>query len=107
SVAFSGLAQSVPRDTSYTLASAYAKLKKEYPNILPVYFSGDSRVTLRKNLIYHEWGNRSLHADVFSLSGPVPKMLPAVILVHGGGWRTGDKSLLWPMAEQLALAGFV
>lgn len=107
SVALSGLAQPVPRDTSYTVASAYAKLKKEYPNIQPLHFSGDSRVTLRKNLIYHQEGNRPLLADVFSLSAPVPNALPAVILVHGGGWRTGDKSLLWPMAERLAIAGYV
>lgn len=32
---------------------------------------------------------------------------PAVLLVHGGGWITGDKSRLTPLAGALAESGFV
>ncbi|MBB4660701.1 alpha/beta hydrolase [Conexibacter arvalis] len=33
--------------------------------------------------------------------------LPAVLLVHGGGWFSGDKRKMAPIAETLAAAGFV
>jgi acetyl esterase/lipase len=32
---------------------------------------------------------------------------PAVILIHGGGWTSFDKSTMRPLAQFLALAGFV
>lgn len=36
--------------------------------------------------------------------GPKP---PAVMLIHGGGWTTGNRSVLGPEAAQLAAAGYV
>jgi alpha-L-fucosidase 2 len=43
--------------------------------------------------------------DAFVPSGPGP--FPAVIMVHGGGWETGDKvTSIAPLFEPLAKAGF-
>ena len=43
--------------------------------------------------------------DSFIPTGPGP--FPAVIMVHGGGWETGDKvTSLSPLFEPLASAGF-
>ena len=36
-------------------------------------------------------------------TGPKP---PAVVLIHGGGWTTGNRSVLAPEAAQLAAQGF-
>lgn len=30
-----------------------------------------------------------------------------MLLIHGGGWRTGDRSLMVPLAQQLAAQGYV
>ena len=60
-----------------------------------------------------EYGNVdgvSLRLDAFVPDGPGP--FAAVIMVHGGGWNTGDKSggrskgLMAPMDEPLSRAGF-
>ncbi|WP_224998999.1 alpha/beta hydrolase [Cesiribacter sp. SM1] len=100
-----------PRDTSYTFRSAYEKLHKEYPSIKAVDTAAPKGVAVRQNLVYRRLGNRALHLDMFypatSRNADKAKKLPAVLMVHGGGWRTGDKSLVKPMAQQLAAAGYV
>jgi pectinesterase len=51
------------------------------------------------------FGKRELHLDIFR-----PKdnqKYPAVIMVHGGGWRSGTRSMQVPMAQMLATRGFV
>lgn len=95
-----------PKDTSYTVQSTYRKVKKEYPFaeiVLPALPEG---VAEEKNVTYRTLGNRELRADIFypSDSG---QQYPGVLLVHGGGWRTGDRSLLIPIAHQLADNGYV
>lgn len=100
----------IPRDTSYNVANEFRKNKKRFPeikiakNILP------SGVAEHRQLVYTTlkntpFGDRDLHVDVFS-----PKKIgrhPALIMVHGGGWRSGDKALQIPMAQKLAAKGIV
>jgi len=101
---------SIPRDTTYTVWSTYHKLIKEYPTIKPVAPSLPKGVRQYNNVVYltikgTPFGDRQLHADVF-----VPEKqgtYPALLLVHGGGWRSGDKTMNTPMAQALALRGFV
>ncbi len=56
------------------------------------------------NLIYVSYSKRSLHLDIYHPD--TTKILPAVILIHCGGWVSGDRSLLKPLAEKIAEAGF-
>jgi pectinesterase len=101
---------SIPSDTTYTVRSTYVKLLKEYPTIKPVMSSLPKGVRQYDNVVYltikgTSFGDRKLHADVF-----VPEKkgaYPALLLVHGGGWRSGDKSMNTPMAHALAARGFV
>ncbi len=48
---------------------------------------------------------------VFALVAPAPPAgegrRPAVVMIHGGGWRVGDKASWQPEAEQLAARGWV
>lgn len=59
---------------------------------------------------YGRAGGESLKLDAYVPGGPGP--FPAVILVHGGGWTTGDKSggprrgYMAPMHAPLEKAGF-
>lgn len=44
--------------------------------------------------------------DVYQLGGPAVKPRPAVVLIHGGGWTSFDKSTMRGMAQVLARSGF-
>ncbi len=110
-VCFEAFAQSeIPIDTTYTVWSTYNKLKKQYPHIQRVKPLVNPNIVQQFDVTYttlKQGGNkRELKADLF-----YPKMingnLPAVIIVHGGGWRSGDKSMNTPLAQQLALKGYM
>jgi acetyl esterase/lipase len=59
-----------------------------------------------KNVSYGEAGGKPLLLDIYRPIG-AKKIRPGVILVHGGGWSQGDKSVLRDMANQLTKAGYV
>jgi acetyl esterase/lipase len=48
---------------------------------------------------------RELHLDVFLPQYPLSKRKPVVVLIHGGGWRSGDKDMEHYMAETYARNG--
>jgi pectinesterase len=57
-------------------------------------------------LVYCNVNGRELHLDVFyPTANKAP--LPGVLLIHGGGWRSGDRSQHVPLAQQLAAKGYV
>ncbi len=95
-----------PRDTSYTLHSAFQKYVKRHPFIKIVKAEIPEDVAKKEDLVYRQLGNRDLKLDVYYPAQKKEKY-PAVLLVHGGGWRTGDPSLLEPMAQRLAAEGYV
>jgi acetyl esterase/lipase len=102
----STLAQNfVQSDTSFTVYSAFDKAVKQYPYIKIVKPELPANVIAEKNIVYKSLRNRKLHLDIFR-----PKdgnKYPAVLLIHGGGWSSGNKSLLVPMAEKLSTKGYV
>ncbi len=93
------------KDTSYTIYSTYSKYLKEYPFIKIAKPEVNKNIVSYENVIYKNIGNRNLVLDIFQ---PAEKeKLPAVLMIHGGGWVSGVKSLLKPLAEKVAEAGFV
>lgn len=50
-------------------------------------------------------GERELHLDIYRPNDK--KKYPALIMVHGGGWRSGNKSMGRPMAQRIATEGYV
>jgi acetyl esterase/lipase len=70
----------------------------------------NAAATIQTDVEYGTAGGVSLRLDAFVPEGPGP--LPAVILVHGGGWNAGDKSggpqkgYMAPMQDPLGQAGF-
>lgn len=64
------------------------------------------RVTIEEGVVFGTGGDRELRCDVFrpeEVTGP----LPAVLLVHGGGWRQGDRTQLRGYGILLGRAGYV
>ncbi|MEZ0541167.1 alpha/beta hydrolase fold domain-containing protein [Fibrella arboris] len=96
------------RDTSFTTWGAYQKLKARYPEarlVEPVLPQG---VTVKTNVVYCRQNGRDLHLDAFyPTKSPGRQRRPAVLVIHGGGWRSGDRSQHIPLAQRLAAAGYV
>lgn len=68
-------------------------------------FSLPDSVELRADLVYARYGPRELKADLYlPKSGPGP--FPAVVYVHGGGWRNGSKSAFSRHAAHMATRGY-
>jgi sugar lactone lactonase YvrE/alpha-beta hydrolase superfamily lysophospholipase len=62
-------------------------------------------VTPHFDTVFTHYGKRKLLADVFVPDAKGP--LPAVVVVHGGGWLKGDKNKFRALAIGLAARGFV
>ena len=103
-------ARAIERDTSYTAFQVWKKNIKKYPSIKIVNSVNDPSLTEFHNLVYaaiptKNSANRELRLDIIRPNNK--KLLPALIMIHGGGWRSGDKSMELPMAQQIALNGYV
>jgi acetyl esterase/lipase len=67
--------------------------------------STEVEVEMREKIVYSKVGDRELLLDAF-----VPKRegnLPAVLVVHGGAWRSGNRQQLRTYAKELAKRGIV
>jgi acetyl esterase/lipase len=62
---------------------------------------------VHSNIAYSVAGGETLLLDVFEPANNTGKPRPAIVLVHGGGWTSFDKSTMRALAQFLALAGFV
>lgn len=90
-------------DSSYNLPDQVLKLTPKYPFIRLALPRSTDSVKVIQNLVYETINGRSLHADVF-----LPTFLdvyPVVVMVHGGGWRSGNKDMEHYMAQVYARNG--
>lgn len=95
--------QVIQKDTSYTVNSAFKKSKKKFKAIEIAKPKDFDNVTVCNAIVYKNIGERKLSLDAFINTN---KNNPALILVHGGGWRSGDKSHMKPMAQYIASQGY-
>ncbi|NJW52116.1 pectinesterase family protein [Salinimicrobium oceani] len=91
----------------YTIETTFEKLKKDYPFISPVALESFNQIETREDLIYKTTAEKDLTADVYLPRSEKGERFPAVLLIHGGGWLTGSKENLQPLAQQLAVNGYV
>lgn len=92
-------------DTSYTNYSAYKHSLKGNPEISIVPEFNDKNIQTTKGIVYCTIGKRKLAIDAF-----VPKDAKtnrtAFIMIHGGGWRSGNRTQHYPLAQALAAKGY-
>ncbi len=99
----------IPIDTSFTTYQAWLKIKNDFPEATVVKPVLAVSVSEQKDIIYKiipetEYGKRELCLDLFT---PTKEgTYPAVIFIFGGGWRSGNKSMQWPLAMNVAAKGF-
>lgn len=91
-------------DTSYTIKSTYNKLLKKYPFITIVKEKKYQNIDQLNDIEYDLKKDRALHLDAFIYNKK--KINPAVILIHGGGWKSGNKSQMQILAQEIASKGY-
>ena len=96
-----GTKNKIEKDTSYNFYSISAKMHKKFPDAKFILPNLPSNVKERKNIVYAKIGERKLHLDIFYPSDK-GKISSGIVLIHGGGWSSGNRELLIPMAEKLA-----
>ncbi|MFN8252864.1 MAG: alpha/beta hydrolase [Ferruginibacter sp.] len=92
-------------DTSFSNHSAFKSALKKYPQIkFPV---TDTLVNVKNKLgvAYATFEKRKLLLDAF-YSKQKSNSGIAVIIIHGGGWRSGNRTQHYALAQQLAAKGY-
>ena len=97
---------SIPRDTSFTLKGTFIKEQKKRPYITIALPEVSKTVIIKKDIVFRMIKERELSLDVY-FPKDTHKLKQAVLLIFGGGWRSGDKSQNEAMATELANRGFV
>ena len=100
-------------DTGFTTFKAFKDIKKSHPNVALSWIEDKtppslvhSGVSEQKNIIYANIGDRALHLDAFYPKKKTKKARPALLIIHGGGWRTGNRTQHIPLAQRLAALGY-
>lgn len=96
----------VPRDTSFALYTTYIKEAKKRPYIKMVKPNLPEGVEAFENVGYSfPYEGRALVVNVYRPKDK--KKYPALLMVHGGGWNSGNLTLQIPMAQAIASKGYV
>jgi acetyl esterase/lipase len=74
------------------------------PNAAPQVRVPDS-VVFEADIEYGRAGQRSLKLDLFRPKDQGDQVLPAVVVIHGGGWETGSKESMHALAASFAATG--
>lgn len=98
-------AQEIPRDTSFNLRDDYVKNAKKYPYIQRVPVKRDS-LDIQSDIVYSTSSGRALHVDRYAPL-QLKTTYPTIIMVHGGGWRSGNKEMMAGFASSLAAMGYM
>ncbi|MEN6588412.1 MAG: hypothetical protein ABFC30_01945 [Proteiniphilum sp.] len=95
----------VPRDTSYTVYSSYKKVAKQFPFIQIASTELPKGIKAMEAIPYKSTGKRELTLSVYRPDNEA--ILPAVMMIHGGGWNSGSPDMQKALALQLARNGYV
>lgn len=91
-------------DTSYTVFSTYIKELKKFPQIKVVKKPIQKNIVVTKDLVYKKTNNSDLHFDLYYKK--TKKTQPVVVLIHGGGWKSGNKNQMQFLAQEIAKKGY-
>lgn len=95
-----------PVDDGYTVSQRYAAYKADHPEMEMPRLVFEAGQQVQFDRLYKTIADRELHIDVF-LPPPGRGNHQAILLVHGGAWRAGNKSNFYALANQLAQRGYV
>lgn len=94
------------KDDSYTVSERFYRYKEQYPELEWPALTFDSSQKLLFDRRYREVDGVELHIDAFLPGNSAQNPATAIMLVHGGGWRSGSKSHFYAMANLLVQKGY-
>lgn len=62
--------------------------------------------TIEKDIVYARYGTREVMLDLYLPKERPAAAIPCIVVVHGGGWKNGDKQRFARHAAYLASQGF-
>lgn len=86
-------------------ANAAARPASNSPKWARVYPDYPPSLTFHADLVCATYGGRKVTLDLYQPKAKGPH--PGIVIIHGGGWWKGDIETDKPLAERLALKGFV
>lgn len=95
------------RDSSYSLQKELEKHRKNHPGIQLVKEGQHKEVTILKNILFCKTPERELKLDIYLPPKHSGRKKTAILFIHGGGWRSGDKNMHAALLEKLAADGYV
>ena len=93
-------------DTGYSTYSAYLNTIKTHPDIKIVPEFKSPAVSEKRGIVYCAQGKRQLKLDAFYPKAINQQNKIAIVIIHGGGWRTGNRGQHYPLAQKLASLGY-
>lgn len=95
-------------DTSFTVRSAFLNEIKRHPGITIADSAMPPSVQCVPAILYRTTPDgRKLFLDIYRPSAKLKTNRPAVLMIHGGGWRSGDRTHNSTLARQLATKGYI
>jgi xylan 1,4-beta-xylosidase len=94
-----------PGYTVFSVETAERGLIGNYPFVARLSSDLPPGVIAKPGITYQRYGPREMRLDLFQPIGKGP--FPAVIVVHGGAWITGNHAMENPFAMELARRGYV
>ena len=96
---------------SITTHNAYGqaeqkKRKLANPEGQPLRRAVPDSVKVERDIVYAKYGDREVKLDLYLPKKPTSEKIPCIVVVHGGGWRSGDKQRFGHIASHLADQGF-
>lgn len=95
-------------DTSFSVKGSYRHEITRHPSIRMADSTLPTSVQVIRNVLYRTTPDgKKLLLDIYrpKRKGKTPQ--PAVLMVHGGGWRSGDRTHNNTLARKLAAKGYV
>jgi len=93
-------------DTSYTTWSAFLNTRKTNPEIRIVPELRSKEIVEKRNIRYMPTPKYLREFDAFYPAGNPKDKHPAIVIIHGGGWRSGYPQQHNPLAQHLAARGY-
>lgn len=94
-------------DTSYTTWSAFVNTRKTNPEIQIVPEFKSKAIAEKRNFKYMPTPKYIRAFDAFYPAGKSKEKYPTIVIIHGGGWRSGYPQQHNPLAQHLAARGYV
>lgn len=82
------------------------KRKRVDPEGQPLRRAVPDTVKVERDIVYAKYGDREVKLDLYLPKNPASEKIPCIVVVHGGGWRSGDNKRFGHIASHLADQGF-